>query len=250
MKTINITILSAFMLIFFSCEKNETPETEVLTFEVKPEHTQAPSYVDVIYHVLGVNQLDIQHYGALNSINGDSISQINISGTVPPDTIRLFYEESGEYTVKFKAQGDKTIELSESFSLTPSNKELLVDKKWQLSSFIATKPDGTTNDIYSYLFDFNKDDFYVFAANGDYTRNEGASRENPSDPDVVAQGSWSFVNSIRFDSLEYTATDKLGEYTTLWQNLEVSENAFTCQRIDGEPGNQTVNDIEFKLLAE
>lgn len=245
-----IQILAASLIICSSCGKNETPETEVLTFEVNPEHTKAPSYVDITYQVQGVDQIDIQHYGAINSPEGDSVSQIRVSGGEASKTVRLFYEQSGEYTVNFKARGDKTVERSESFTLSASNKELLIDKKWQLSSFISTNPDGTTTDIYSFLFGYNRDDFYVFAANGDYTHNEGPSRENPSDPDIAAQGSWDFANSIRFDSLEYTATDKLGEYTVLWQNVEVTENTFTCQRIDGEAGNRTVNNIEFKLLAE
>ena|SRR5688572_31209140 len=68
-------------------------------------------------------------------------------------------------------------------------------KGWSIRSFTYTE-EGKANQT-GLLNDCEADDIYIFYANAEKTMEvlNGATKCEPEDPDVLASGSWSFVNA-------------------------------------------------------
>jgi hypothetical protein len=70
-----------------------------------------------------------------------------------------------------------------------------VRKAWTIRSFQYTEEGKATQT--GKLDDCLSDDLYIFYANEERRMEilEGSSKCNPGDPDLIAEGSWSFVNT-------------------------------------------------------
>lgn len=82
-----------------------------------------------------------------------------------------------------------------------SKTQLLTSGNWkQTSDYInpAVDADGD-GDKENELFDFfepcSKDDLLIFAANGTVTFDEGASKCNSDDPQIIDQSTWKFIDN-------------------------------------------------------
>lgn len=78
----------------------------------------------------------------------------------------------------------------------PTRSELLVSQQWSLIAFnvepaLDWDQDGTQeNNLIPYVGACTLDDFWLFQANGNYTSEEGASKCNPNDPQIIESGQW------------------------------------------------------------
>ena len=75
----------------------------------------------------------------------------------------------------------------------PSKTDLL-SKDWKLSDVLANVG-GTPSSVFSFFDDCVKDDVYKFANNNTYQISEGATKCDPSDPDIYDAGTWTFLDS-------------------------------------------------------
>jgi len=82
------------------------------------------------------------------------------------------------------------------------------------------------NDVFPFYDECEKDNFYTFKRNGEYEGNEGASKCDPSDPQV-ATTQWKFTNNER----EIIIDGDRGKIEELTSNILV---------ISGEAQGQTV----------
>lgn len=106
----------------------------------------------------------------------------------------------------------------------PSTNELLTDGGWNIKT-LTINPSITINgvvitDYYNQLYDYDKDNILTFYSDGTYTSDEGALKENPSDPQTK-QGNWLLSNS------EDMITVFLNEDTAVYTLASVSENSLT-----------------------
>jgi hypothetical protein len=77
-----------------------------------------------------------------------------------------------------------------------TRKELLTQGGWVLQGKLTkagTAVDFT--DVTSSVSACKKDDIQSFNTTGQYGKNEGASKCNTGDPDVIAAGTWEFLNN-------------------------------------------------------
>lgn len=78
----------------------------------------------------------------------------------------------------------------------PTMSEKLTGNNWSLSAYnvepaIDADGDGTQeNNLMPYLGACNLDDFWNFVASGAYTFEEGASKCDPNDPQIIESGTW------------------------------------------------------------
>jgi hypothetical protein len=78
---------------------------------------------------------------------------------------------------------------------TKSNTELMALAPWKLiKAEFKTGTATTWTDITSSYAPCEKDDNYIFSANGTYENNEGASKCSPSDPQIIETGNWGFAD--------------------------------------------------------
>ena len=81
---------------------------------------------------------------------------------------------------------------------TPSKKDLLVEKKWELSALtvdpaIPVDQYGTmATDLYAQMDNCEKDNVLYLKENGNYSWEEGTTKCESDDPQVFETGTWSF----------------------------------------------------------
>lgn len=77
-----------------------------------------------------------------------------------------------------------------------TRKELLTQSGWILQgklSKVGAAADFT--DVTSSISTCKKDDLLSFNTSGQYAKNEGSSKCNAGDPDVIASGTWEFLTN-------------------------------------------------------
>ena len=102
-----------------------------------------------------------------------------------------------------------------------SNTELLTDNCWIATSITVDPPyptgipGQTVTDWYAQLDQCDKDDIVCFKGDGTYTSEEGATKCDDSDPQVIESGTWTFnqgetvinISESGGDSYEYEVID-------------------------------------------
>lgn len=91
-----------------------------------------------------------------------------------------------------------------------SKKELLTQKPWKLQSTTIVGLPSSPPDS------FQADDTFTFATDGTYTFDEGATKEDPSDPQTQT-GTWEFAENETVIKLTYggiTINQEIVELTT------------------------------------
>ena len=74
---------------------------------------------------------------------------------------------------------------------TPASKtELLTSKVWKVTAFTL---DG--QNFFSQLDDCEKDDLTTFKTNGSFIEDEGATKCNVSDPQIITSSTWKFIDN-------------------------------------------------------
>ncbi len=105
--------------------------------------------------------------------------------------------------------------------------ELLTTGGWRLESKQTRIATATTwTDITSSVTACKKDDVASFTNPSTYTLTEGGSKCNAANPDVVATGSWAFLNNQ--DDLKIT----IGSSSIIYSLYLVTENVLTIDEID------------------
>ncbi len=78
--------------------------------------------------------------------------------------------------------------------VAPTKTELLTSKTWMLSERVQVTTDSSGTTTNSTILACEKDDTYKFTTDNKYTRDEGATKCDPSDPQTEA-GSWVFTDN-------------------------------------------------------
>lgn len=87
-----------------------------------------------------------------------------------------------------------------------SNSEKLVGKNWKITAATLKDPSGATTDEYADMEACDKDDLYIYNANGTYVLDAGATKCDPNDPQTEP-GVWSMNSGqtvITQDGFEFT----------------------------------------------
>lgn len=83
--------------------------------------------------------------------------------------------------------------------------EMLTAKKWKMTALTV---DG--QDFYALMDDCDKDDTHEFKTDGSYTYDEGATKCDPMDDQIISQSTWKFTDNetkIEYDGEEATITE-------------------------------------------
>lgn len=76
----------------------------------------------------------------------------------------------------------------------PTNTEL-ISRNWKITAMTGTFPPLPAVDLYAQLQACEKDNIIKVQSNGTYTLDEGATKCNPTDPQIVETGNWSFASN-------------------------------------------------------
>ena len=78
----------------------------------------------------------------------------------------------------------------------PPTKTELISRDWKITAMTAVfpAPIGTV-DVFAQLETCEKDNITKVKADGTYTVDEGATKCDPADPQIVETGNWSFTNN-------------------------------------------------------
>ncbi|SRR6266496_117085 len=89
--------------------------------------------------------------------------------------------------------------------------QLLTSQEWRIIKSESKVNSDPFTDHYPSLPPCTQDDRYKFNTNNTYVLSEGASKCNPTDPDIIVTGTWHFTQSetkIQIDGTE-SAIDQL-----------------------------------------
>jgi hypothetical protein len=94
----------------------------------------------------------------------------------------------------------------------PTKTEYLVAKNWKITAYTSNPAidwDGSgtmVTDVYAQMQACEKDNLYIFNANGTSTDDEGATKCSASDPQTSSAGPWAFNTTqtvITWDGTDY-----------------------------------------------
>ncbi|MEM9917696.1 MAG: hypothetical protein AAF990_06350 [Bacteroidota bacterium] len=73
-----------------------------------------------------------------------------------------------------------------------SRTEMLINKDWQQTAFLAdTDQDGNPEtNIFGFMAECDKDDLTFYSQDGSWQHKEGFTKCNADDPDVITKGNW------------------------------------------------------------
>lgn len=111
--------------------------------------------------------------------------------------------------------------------------QLLTQANWKLvKAEIRSSPTAAWSDYTAFLSACEKDNLTVFRANLTYENNEGATKCNPTDPQIVDSGTWAFLNN----ETQIQVTPAADPPETL--NLELlDENTLIVNGVDNSTGS-------------
>jgi hypothetical protein len=113
---------------------------------------------------------------------------------------------------------------------TKTKAEILTQKAWVMAKYEEKAGTAPWVDDFPNFDACDKDDQYVFRANGTYEINEGATKCDPTDPQVFASGNWTLKNGdtiLDFDGEDFNL-DQLVE-NSLVISLQESIGGTTYQ---------------------
>ena len=96
---------------------------------------------------------------------------------------------------------------------TKTKTDILTQKPWVVTKFEEKAGTAPWEDDFPNFDACNKDDQYVFRTNNTYEFNEGATKCDPTDPQIFGAGNWSFKNNetiLSFDGEDFNL-DQLNE---------------------------------------
>jgi len=88
-----------------------------------------------------------------------------------------------------------------------SKTQLLTSQEWKIIKSESRVNSDPFTDHYPSLPSCTQDDKYKFNTDNTYVLSEGVSKCNPTDPDIIASGTWHFTlneTKIQIDGTEYT----------------------------------------------
>ena len=114
-----------------------------------------------------------------------------------------------------------------------SKTQLITEKDWRVSEF-RTKISPATNwtDELAGEPACNLDDRYVFKTNNDYEYNEGPTKCNSSDPQVIDNGTWALIDSetkFSIDGQIFTIVELSSNKLSLDYSMTVSGVTYSAQ---------------------
>ncbi len=119
--------------------------------------------------------------------------------------------------------------------------DILTSKIWKQTARTISPTvdinDTMVTDLYALDYECDKDDLYKFKKDNTFTQDEGATKCDPSDPQVYAFGTWAFNADETQLILNYTG---VGSFTS--NILEVTETTARLSEID------IINGVEFTTI--
>ncbi|MEA3444121.1 MAG: lipocalin family protein [Bacteroidota bacterium] len=124
----------------------------------------------------------------------------------------------------------------------PNKKEMLTANSWKVTAFTLDSLGFPILDIYQLMDDCNKDDLTIFNEDGTYESNEGPTKCNDADPQVIEEGTWTF-NSDETQIITTSDTTQTMDIVTLNSSklaisyTEEEEGVVYTYSIEMAPGN-------------
>jgi hypothetical protein len=113
-----------------------------------------------------------------------------------------------------------------------SKMTLLTQKPWVYAKFEEKINTGVWTDDYPNWLSCEKDDQIIFRTNNTYEENEGATKCDPSDPQIISSGAWAFTNNETKITVNVEVTiDQLDENTLIVSSSEVYSGTTYYSRI-------------------
>lgn len=124
-----------------------------------------------------------------------------------------------------------------------SRSQLLQDNTcWNATKFEAKNPESGLFEDYTDLLLGDacyKDNCYTFGANGIYTENEGPTKCNPTDENILADGTW----NLSADESSISITEKGETRTGKIEILTANKFVFVAQE-------KSLGDVEVRVTYE
>jgi hypothetical protein len=118
----------------------------------------------------------------------------------------------------------------------PDDRKLLTSKNWKITGLKVTQG-ATSFDFYAQDEPCNQDDVWKFADNGTYQYTEGATKCDPTSPDVYESGTWTLNNG--------TLTTTESGNTTNYKVVEITANSLKLSTEMVLSGTNTTIDFSF-----
>lgn len=116
-----------------------------------------------------------------------------------------------------------------------SRTDLIVNKKWVMTGFSGRVGSGPIIDQYASVPSYEKDDYLVYKPDLTFTANEGATKQFPTDPDIIDVGRWRLTNGDTYLEMVSTATLPPGQSITYFpvKITELTESTMKWEAMDG-----------------
>ncbi len=118
----------------------------------------------------------------------------------------------------------------------PTKEELLTAKKWKISAFILTLPNGSVENILAGADVCEFDNFQKFETNGTVTEDEGATKCDTTDPQIADSGTWAFNT----EKTQLTITLSGGKVVTTLLELSATTLKYSFDEDSTSDGKYTV----------
>lgn len=113
------------------------------------------------------------------------------------------------------------------------NTEYLTQQAWKISMFERKINSGSYVDQFPTVAACSRDDEYKFDVTFTYQITEGATKCNPSDPDIIFTGFWQLLQNetkLKMDNIEYTV-NRLDNTTMILSGITILSPDTTYDRI-------------------
>ena len=117
--------------------------------------------------------------------------------------------------------------------IVSGNTEYLTQQSWKISMYEQKINSGSYVDQFPTIAACSRDDEYKFATNGTYQLTEGATKCNPSDPDLLFTGFWQFLQNeaiLKMDNIQYMV-NRLDNTTMILSDTSILAPDTTYNRI-------------------
>lgn len=94
-----------------------------------------------------------------------------------------------------------------------SKVELLTQSSWKIAKEEEKAGTGSWVDYAAIAQPYDKDNIIIFNANGTFENNEGATKQSPSDAQIIGTGTWSLKNNNATLSTTGTGSTSADEQT-------------------------------------
>ncbi len=213
MRNLRILFFLPIVLQVTSCKK-DTPVNADFTFS--PEGGQGPLEVEMTNNTTGADSYLWTFEG------GDPATSTEASPTV-------VYYNRGTYSITLEASGDETKTVTKTITVDSTIRDMLLAKKWNMVYYVYVDSSGKSYDLYSRLADWGQDDYYEFYNNNTFDDNEGETKANPSDPQVIYTGTWKMNKMQDEITLDYVFYGD--SVTQSWEKIKIEDDTLSFRRI-------------------